>query len=227
MSSIDLPILVSMSLLQAPLPPAQVDGIGIVDEVDFGHLAGSISLVQLSYGAFNDRCKTQKGDEVIQEDGDCTGQRVYTGAQAMVRFLYRFPWLVKGQRVVELGCGVGAVGLLASRLGPRCVVLTDGSVQTLELTRRNVATFQALSPSSPRLSPSSHGNSPALSSPPSLAVHKLQWDSHAAVVDLLDAAKVDRFDVVIGTDLMYYNVDALMVLTAATWLLDRRVDEDQ
>lgn len=218
---VDLPTPDSMSLT-APLPPAPVDGIGMVDEVDFGNLAGSIKLVQLSYGAFNERCKTHKGDE-IEEDGDRTGLRVYTGAQAMVRFLYRFPWLIKGQRVVELGCGVGAVGLLASRLGPTCVVLTDGSVETLELTRRNVATFQALPSLSPGFSPSSHGSTSAIASLPSLAVHKLQWDSHAAIVDLLHAQKVDKFDVVIGTDLMYYNVDASVVLTAATCLLDGRV----
>ena len=227
-----------MPLLPAPPPPPahdDDDGITTLDEVDFGYLAGSISIAQLSYGAFNDRCKTQKGDEELEEEGDCTGQRIYTGAQAMVRFLYRCPWLVKGQRVVELGCGVGAVGLLASRLGPTCVVLTDGRAQTLELTRRNAAAFQTLAslsslslPTSalPLLSlPTITTSTTPPSLPPSLAVHQLQWDSHAAFVDLLKAEKVDKFDVVIGTELMYYNVDALVALRAATWLLDGRVGE--
>jgi len=227
----------------APPPPAHDDddGITTLDEVDFGYLAGSISLAQLSYGAFNDRCKTQKaGDEVVEEEGDCTGQRIYTGAQIMVRLIYKCPWLVKGQRVVELGCGVGAVGLLASRLGPTCVVLTDGRAQTLELTRRNVAAFQAsASVSSSSLVPhsalpllsiptlttstSTTSTSTPPSLPPSLAVHQLQWDSHAAFVDLFQ--QVDKFDVVIGTELMYYNVDAMVALRAATWLLDGNVGE--
>ena len=47
---------------------------------------------------------------------------------------------LRGARVLELGCGTGAVGLYAAALGARRVVLTDGGPDALlELARANAA----------------------------------------------------------------------------------------
>lgn len=48
--------------------------------------------------------------------------------------------LVRGKRVVEVGCGSGAVGLGALCAGAARVVLTDGSAAALRHAERNAQT---------------------------------------------------------------------------------------
>mmetsp|Transcript_14042 Transcript_14042/g.41844 ORF Transcript_14042/g.41844 Transcript_14042/m.41844 type:complete len:268 (-) Transcript_14042:15-818(-) len=70
--------------------------------------------------------------------GDRTGTYAWPGGVALARYLASAPATVKGRRVLELGCGTGAAGIMASWLGAREVLLTDGSPAVLENTRRNV-----------------------------------------------------------------------------------------
>ncbi len=57
---------------------------------------------------------------------------------AMARFIARTPLLSEGMRVVELGCGLGAVGVACARRG--CdVVLTDGDERGVTWARENAA----------------------------------------------------------------------------------------
>ena len=51
--------------------------------------------------------------------------KVWEGGEGLSGHLVRHPQLVRGQRCVELGSGVGVVGLTAAALGARCVLLTD------------------------------------------------------------------------------------------------------
>jgi ribosomal protein L11 methyltransferase len=44
-----------------------------------------------------------------------------------------------GERVLDVGCGSGVLGLCALRLGASCVVATDLKLEAIEATRRNAA----------------------------------------------------------------------------------------
>uniref|UniRef100_A0A7S4VU57 Calmodulin-lysine N-methyltransferase n=1 Tax=Alexandrium monilatum TaxID=311494 RepID=A0A7S4VU57_9DINO len=68
------------------------------------------------------------------EGPESTGVRVWPAAVALARFFERSPRdSVLGRRVLELGCGLGLVGLAALAMGAERVLLTDvaGMLPTL------------------------------------------------------------------------------------------------
>ena len=68
-----------------------------------------------------------------------TGGRVWPCAGALCRYLARTD-AVRGRRVVELGCGTGAVGCFAAALGATSVALTEGGSDALRrIAAKNVA----------------------------------------------------------------------------------------
>ena len=67
-----------------------------------------------------------------------TGGLLWPAASVMCRWLSRQAAKVEGSRVLELGCGTGAVGLYAAGLGASRVLLTDGSDDVLHNCRRNI-----------------------------------------------------------------------------------------
>jgi predicted nicotinamide N-methyase len=192
-----------------PLPIEVVE-----EEVDLGPVLGTLRLKQLAPSSFNEACKsttTKHAATAAEGEGgtDCTGQRVYAGCQTMVRFLAHHPWLVRGQSVVELGCGVGACGLaLAKRLGARRVVLTDGQPSTLDLARANAEALGLL-------------NGSQLGLPHVVSVRRLLFgsDPDGFKALLAEEGLGAGADVVVGNELMYYNVDPAAVLTTAAALL--------
>jgi tRNA1(Val) A37 N6-methylase TrmN6 len=102
---------------------------------DFGAL-GVFEIAQLEEQAFSEACESKQRAET-----DNTGLRVYSGTHVLLRVLQnvQIAALLCG-RVCELGCGAGVLGLLATRLAPlQSVLLTDGSSQTLQLARMNLA----------------------------------------------------------------------------------------
>ena len=70
--------------------------------------------------------------------GDRTGTYAWPGGVALARYLVGAPATVRGRRVLELGCGTGAAGIMAKWLGARKVLLTDGSPAVLKNTEINV-----------------------------------------------------------------------------------------
>ena len=70
--------------------------------------------------------------------GDRTGTYAWPGGVALARYLVGAPATVRGRRVLELGCGTGAAGIMAKWLGARKVLLTDGSPAVLKNTAINV-----------------------------------------------------------------------------------------
>jgi len=72
------------------------------------------------------------------------GSRVWLAAQVLARCLVSAPQIVQGAEVLELGSGIGLVGLLAHRLGANRVVLTDNEVKVLSCLRRSAAATAAL-----------------------------------------------------------------------------------
>lgn len=67
-----------------------------------------------------------------------TGGRVWPSAAALCRYLSRSD-VARDKRVLELGCGTGAVGCFAAGVGAASVVLTEGGTDGLRrLASRNV-----------------------------------------------------------------------------------------
>ncbi|KAG7380550.1 hypothetical protein PHYPSEUDO_007060 [Phytophthora pseudosyringae] len=66
------------------------------------------------------------------------GASVYDAAIALSLYLAAHRDLVKGNRVIELGCGPGLVGVVAAHLEPKSVVITDGDPASVALTQRNI-----------------------------------------------------------------------------------------
>lgn len=77
---------------------------------------------------------TPSGDEEF-------GGEIWPAAKWLASYLVDHPELVRGQRVVELGCGCGLVGIVAAVLGAASVVLTDLE-PNLAIARRNACENQ-------------------------------------------------------------------------------------
>lgn len=63
--------------------------------------------------------------------------KVWPSAIILGRWLWRHPRLVQGRRVLELGAGVAACGLVAAKCGAQMVALTDINATALALARQN------------------------------------------------------------------------------------------
>jgi len=65
------------------------------------------------------------------------GVALWESGVALIRHLELSPTLVRGKRVLELGCGTGAVAIACAMLGAKHVVATDVDEACLALTRQN------------------------------------------------------------------------------------------
>lgn len=70
-------------------------------------------------------------DEAVEFGGE-----VWPGALVLAEYLGSSVTTLRNQKVIELGCGCGAVGIVAASLGAD-VTLTDVSEKNLEVARRN------------------------------------------------------------------------------------------
>ena len=131
-----------------------------------------------------------------------TGGRLWPCAATLARYLRDHPGLARGARVLELGCGTGAVGLYcASRLGAADVMLTDGGRDALlELARRNAAAVAAAA------ADGGGGCAP-------VAVARHRWGRRD------DAALDGEWGLVVGADVTYYvNFHAKLCASLAALL---------
>jgi hypothetical protein len=68
------------------------------------------------------------------------GSVVWEGSGALLAHLFALPpAALRGARVLELGCGVGPVGIACAALGAESVLLTDHKEALLLLAERNIA----------------------------------------------------------------------------------------
>ncbi|EJK53927.1 hypothetical protein THAOC_26543 [Thalassiosira oceanica] len=72
------------------------------------------------------------------ETAQSTGVTMWKATPRLVDFLQSSPELCKGRSVLELGAGLGLVGITAQLQGAESVVMTDGDSQTLAQMRLNV-----------------------------------------------------------------------------------------
>ncbi|EJD47875.1 S-adenosyl-L-methionine-dependent methyltransferase [Auricularia subglabra TFB-10046 SS5] len=71
-----------------------------------------------------------------------TGLHTWGASLALCQHLQEHPELVRGKRVLELGCGSGLLGIVVARLGAEKTILTDGSQEVLDRCRDNVQRAQ-------------------------------------------------------------------------------------
>ncbi|KAF0694422.1 Aste57867_14719 [Aphanomyces stellatus] len=155
------------------------------EEVEFGD-AGTYAFFQYRQAGYNQMCLSSNS-----ETQDSTGLRVYSGAHVLTRFLGSVDGraLLDGQRVVEIGCGTGAVGCVAAvRTDVAHMTLTDGDARACALAQRNLE--HVVRPAKPNLPTACHVVRWGRSTPPS-------------TTDLNGIP----FDVVIGCELMYYQTN--------------------
>eukprot|EP00966_Prymnesium_polylepis_P140136 3237082-Prymnesium_polylepis.1 len=128
-----------------------------------------------------------------------SGCRLWDSAVALGRFVQANPALVRGRRVIELGCGVAPIpGLCAARVATS-VRLTDGESNLLPSVGHNLARAQA--------------GSPGLAA--SVEVAQLNW---GAAPERL-AADHGRHDVLLGSDLIYSSGASKPLAAAADSLV--------
>ena len=91
--------------------------------ITFSHekLAAPVSLEHDPGESLVQAAITTPGDD----GADGTNLRLWPTSLILSRFLCDHPEYVVGKRVVELGSGSGAVGIVCSMLGAACVTLTD------------------------------------------------------------------------------------------------------
>lgn len=70
------------------------------------------------------------------------GASVYDCSFLLSYYVNQHPELVKGKKVVELGCGPGLASLVAGLSGASKVIATDGDPISVALTQKNIETNQ-------------------------------------------------------------------------------------
>lgn len=168
-----------------------------VEDLYLGETLGNRSLYQLSAQDHQHACLTSN-----RSAGDSTGLRAYSASQLIVRFLVKHNELLHGKKIVELGCGVGVVGLLGVTFcRPKLVVLTDGQTHTQSVVDQNIELVQA----------TREANAPPW------VFTSLKWGNSMEIADTLDICAEHcghprKFDVVLGCELMYYGTNVTDLL---------------
>ncbi|KAG0346307.1 hypothetical protein BG005_000845 [Podila minutissima] len=67
-----------------------------------------------------------------------TGLRTWEASFWLAEYLIAHPDLLSGKNVIDIGCGVGFLGISCAMLGAKKVVLTDGNTDVLTMARENI-----------------------------------------------------------------------------------------
>ena len=73
-----------------------------------------------------------------EEMPNSTGLALWLGSEILCERLVQNPHLVKDKKVLELGAGMGLVGMVAHHLGASVVNMTDGATDVLENLQYNL-----------------------------------------------------------------------------------------
>lgn len=179
----------------------QVEGEAVLEAIYFGERLGYLSSYQMSPQLHHQSCLS-----INSTIHDSTGLRVYAGCHVMIRFLVTYgDELVRGKRVIEIGSGVGLLGLVGMSLTePRMLVCTDGELEALCIIDKNIGILYRDEPLRRK----------------STCSRQLLWGDEQMIADVLispsssspcdpgSTSSCSRaFDVVIGCELMYYRTD--------------------
>ncbi|KAF9951297.1 Protein fam86a [Mortierella alpina] len=67
-----------------------------------------------------------------------TGLRTWEASFWLAEYLIDHPELLAGKNVIDIGCGVGFLGIACALLGAKQVVLTDGNTNVLAMAAENI-----------------------------------------------------------------------------------------
>ena len=126
--------------------------------------------------------------------GDAIGSIVWGGSDAILEYFLEAPELIRSKHILELGCGVGVVGLFLCKMGAAEVIMTD-CAEHLALPSHNLAM-----------------NSGELVGPSCLCcVSALNWGGDSAWEQFCDKNRefVSQMEIVVGSDLVYTEKGAL------------------
>lgn len=134
------------------------------------------------------------GTEAQPDKGTPYYAELWPAALPLARWLIAERAIRAGSRVLELGCGLGLVGLALAKVARAHVALTDGSEDAVGLVRAAVA-----------------ANAPYEHEP---VVARLDWREPDSAIEQLGG----RFPVVVGADVLYSpeSFPALAKAAAAT-----------
>lgn len=131
-----------------------------------------------------------------------TGLTIWRSADVICQTIEAsFPAEQQRQRILELGSGLGLVGLYVASKCESTVFLTDGDTDVLQQLRRNV-----------------NANAACVQSGCNLSTHQLIWgtDSSRAFLQQHDGK---RFDWILGSDLIYVSNNVGPLFQTVTTLL--------
>ena len=74
----------------------------------------------------------------FEETSTSTGLGLWTGSDVMAEFLCNHTELVKDKRALEMGAGLGLIGMVAHHIGASEVLMTDGDTNVLDNLRYNI-----------------------------------------------------------------------------------------
>ena len=129
------------------------------------------------------------------------GHYLWPSATILSRYLCRSPCLVEGKSVLEIGAGVGMLGLVCARLHATSVCLTDVFQPILDNLYMNVqlnrSDFESLFQDTPNLSEPA-----AIPQDCDVSVKSLDWYKigNQTRSDALDEKQ--KFDLIVGSDLI-------------------------
>lgn len=165
--------------------------------IDLGPL-GSCQLEMLEHFSFLSKC--------TDTSNDSTGLRVYVGSNVFVRFLHAYASVIFAGDVerdgIELGGGVGlnTVALNRCNINFRSLICTDGNSRAVEIAKKNISIKTETS------------------SGTMMSCAELLWNE-LEVENFM--AERDRFQVVYGSELFYYQTDVESLIRTVLRLADK------
>ncbi|KAI8602932.1 putative methyltransferase-domain-containing protein [Dissophora ornata] len=75
-----------------------------------------------------------------------TGLRTWEASFWLAEYLIKHPETLAGKNVVDIGCGIGFLGIACAVLGAKKVMLTDGNTQVLTMAEQNIGYNDVLCP---------------------------------------------------------------------------------
>ncbi|GJJ70577.1 protein-lysine N-methyltransferase EEF2KMT [Entomortierella parvispora] len=75
-----------------------------------------------------------------------TGLRTWEASFWLAEYLIAHPEFVQSKNVVDIGCGVGFLGIACAMLGAKKVALTDGNMDVLTMAQKNIGYNKAPCP---------------------------------------------------------------------------------
>lgn len=156
--------------------------------------AADLLTVELQNGA----CVTVKQNPVALKGANIrVGACAWDGALVMAAYLdAQPPGEISGLRCVELGAGVGLVGLVLARLGAH-VTLTD---------RPQATSFARMSTGKSKLLPSSGAAASSQENSGSVRIEGLEWGA-PGYMDVVASLASAGVDLVVATDCVYIDPD--------------------